>query len=49
MHLSLEELSEKRRLFGYERIALTHLGSSMQKKRGACEFETADDGLVIRL
>lgn len=49
MHLSLEELSEKRRLFGYERIILTHLGSSMQKKRGACEFETADDGLIVRL
>jgi hypothetical protein len=28
---------------------LTHLGSEMSSRRGRCDFETADDGLTIRL
>jgi ribonuclease BN (tRNA processing enzyme) len=30
-------------------VLLTHLGEEMARRRGACAFETADDGLVIAL
>jgi hypothetical protein len=30
-------------------MVLTHLGSEMVARRGQSAFETADDGLVIRL
>jgi ribonuclease BN (tRNA processing enzyme) len=48
-HLSLEEISERRTEFDCGRIILTHLGREMSERRGSCEFETADDGLVLRL
>jgi ribonuclease BN (tRNA processing enzyme) len=48
-HLSLEELAEHRDDFDCTRLVATHLGAEMAKRRGACEIETADDGMVIRL
>jgi ribonuclease BN (tRNA processing enzyme) len=48
-HLSLEILAEKKSLFDCGRILLTHLGSEMTDSRGSCDFETADDGLVVKL
>jgi len=30
-------------------MLLTHLGSEMSARRGECDFETADDGLLVRL
>jgi ribonuclease BN (tRNA processing enzyme) len=48
-HLSHEVLVEKKNLFDCGRIILTHLGSEMTDRRGACDFETADDGLVLKL
>jgi ribonuclease BN (tRNA processing enzyme) len=48
-HLSLEELTQQRGTFDCGRMILTHLGESMASRRGSCGFETADDGLVIKL
>ena len=48
-HLSHEILVEKKALFDCGRILLTHLGSEMADRRGSCDFETADDGLVFKL
>lgn len=48
-HLSLEELSSRRDRFECGRIVLTHLGPGMAARRGACGFETADDGLTLRI
>jgi len=48
-HLSHEVLVERRDQFDCGRIILTHLGTEMTDRRGACEFETADDGLIIRI
>ena len=48
-HLSLEELREHRRDFDCGRIILTHLGEDMSARRGQIEFETADDGLAVKL
>lgn len=48
-HLSLEELREHRADFDCHRMVLTHLGSAMSARRGDCGFETADDGICIRL
>ena len=48
-HLSHEILVEKKALFDCGRILLTHLGSEMADRRGSCDFETADDGLVLKL
>jgi len=48
-HLSLEELAARRDDFDCARIVATHLGAEMATRRGACELETADDGMVIRL
>lgn len=48
-HLSLEELAKHRDDFDCARIVATHLGAEMAKRRGACELETADDGMLIRL
>ena len=48
-HLSLEQLLEHRKQFDVGRMMLTHLGTEMAERRGAVEFETADDGLRIRL
>ncbi len=48
-HLSLEELLERKDQFDCGRMILTHLGPEMAERRGDCEFETADDGLVIKI
>jgi ribonuclease BN (tRNA processing enzyme) len=48
-HLSLEELLERRDDFDVGRLVLTHLGSAMAARRGRCELETADDGMVLKL
>ena len=41
-------MSNRDRL-GARRIILTHLGAEMTDRRGQCEFETADDGLIVKL
>lgn len=46
-HLSLEELSARRAEFDVGRMLITHLGEAMSQRRGRCEIETADDGLVV--
>jgi ribonuclease BN (tRNA processing enzyme) len=48
-HLNHEVLVAKRSAFDVGRIVLTHLGAEMASRRGACAFETADDGLTIRI
>jgi ribonuclease BN (tRNA processing enzyme) len=48
-HLSLEELAAHKGDFDCGRILLTHLGSAMSARRGRCDFETADDGMLVRL
>jgi len=48
-HLSLEELALHRNEFDCGQFVLTHLGDGMQAQRGHCEFETADDGLSLKL
>jgi len=48
-HLSHEVLVENKSLFDCGRIILTHLGDEMAERRGTCDFETADDGLELRL
>jgi ribonuclease BN (tRNA processing enzyme) len=48
-HLSHEILVERKSQFDCGRMILTHLGSEMSKRRGMCEFETADDGLITKL
>jgi ribonuclease BN (tRNA processing enzyme) len=46
-HLNLETLEARRHEFDCGRIVLTHLGAEMAGRR--CSFETADDGLRLRL
>jgi ribonuclease BN (tRNA processing enzyme) len=46
-HLNLETLDARRRDFDCGRIVLTHLGVEMAERR--CSFETADDGMHLRL
>lgn len=48
-HLSLEELRAHRDDLDCGRLILTHLGEDMAAKRGQIEFETADDGLAVKL
>lgn len=48
-HLSHEELVEHKGEFDCGRMILTHLGADTSARRGRLAFETADDGLVIRL
>ena len=48
-HLNHELLVENRHRFDCGRIVLTHLGAQMTDRRGRCDFETADDGLKIRV
>jgi len=48
-HLSHEQLVKHRDRFDCGRMILTHLGQEMADKRGKCEFDTADDGLTIRI
>jgi len=47
-HLSLEELAAHKGEFDCGRFLLTHLGAGMSARRGRCEFETADDGMLVR-
>ncbi len=49
MHLSHEQLVVHRDDFHCGRMVLTHLGSEMTARRGGADFQTADDGLVVRL
>ena len=46
-HLNLETLERRRSDFDCGRIVLTHLGAEMADR--SCSFETADDGLRLRL
>jgi ribonuclease BN (tRNA processing enzyme) len=48
-HLNHELLVDRKSQFDCGRIILTHLGSEMSSLRGECEFETADDGLAIKI
>jgi ribonuclease BN (tRNA processing enzyme) len=48
-HLSLEELREHRQELDCGRLILTHLGEEMTRERGQIEFETADDGMTVKL
>ena len=48
-HLSLEQLIEQREAFDVGGLVLTHLGTSMTDRRGRCELDTADDGLIVKL
>jgi ribonuclease BN (tRNA processing enzyme) len=48
-HLSYAELTARKEEFDCGRIILTHLGTEMTDRRGRCDFETADDGLLIKL
>ena len=48
-HLSLDELIERRDQFDVGSMLLTHLGSEMALRRGQCEIDTADDGLIVKL
>lgn len=48
-HLNLRQLEEHRKYFDCGKIVLTHLGPEMTDRRGKVSFETADDGLILRL
>jgi ribonuclease BN (tRNA processing enzyme) len=48
-HLNLNELREHRDDLDCGRLILTHLGDEMAEKRGKIEFETADDGMAVKL
>ena len=49
LHLNHGQLVEHRDDFACGRVILTHLGSEMAGRRGAVEFDTADDGLILQL
>jgi ribonuclease BN (tRNA processing enzyme) len=48
-HLNYDLLVKQSERFDCGRILLTHLGDEMTEHRGKVDFETADDGLRIRL
>ena len=48
-HLSYDRLSRERSRFECDRIVLTHLGSEVLSDRDRVSFETADDGLRIKV
>ena len=48
-HLNHQLLVERRDRFDVGRIVLTHLGAEMVDRRGDSAFETADDGVIVRL
>ena len=48
-HLNHELLAQRRDQFHCGRHILTHLGAEMTHLRGRASFETADDGLVVKL
>lgn len=49
LHLSLEELAPRRRELDCGRVLLSHLGPEMRARSDYQGFETADDGLVVKL
>ncbi len=49
LHLSLEQLEQREASLHCERMILTHLGSDMSKARDDVRFETADDGLRVKI
>ena len=48
-HLNHDTLVARKPEFDCGRMVLTHLGAEMVDRRGRCDFETADDGLVLQL
>ena len=48
-HLNYRQLEMHKSKFDCGRIILTHLGPEMTDRRGTCGFETADDGLILKL
>jgi ribonuclease BN (tRNA processing enzyme) len=48
-HLNHEQLVEHKHEFQCGRIVLTHFGSEMTDRRGRAAFETADDGMKLRI
>ena len=48
-HINHKELVARKHEFRCQRIILTHLGQEMLTQRGNAGFETADDGLRVRL
>jgi len=48
-HLNLGQLIEHRDAFDVGSLVLTHLGTDMAARRGQCELDTADDGLIVKL
>ena len=48
-HLNYVTLLARRRDFEVKRMVLTHLSEEMAPLRGRCEFETADDGMKLKL
>ncbi len=48
-HMNLDQIVEHREEFDCGDLILTHLGAEMAEKRGRCEIETADDGVVKKL
>ena len=48
-HLSHDELVERKGEFDCGRMILTHLGTDTSARRGRLAFETADDGMLVRL
>lgn len=49
MHLNLDQLEKHEASFNCDRMILTHLGREMSNARGDVRFETADDGLRVKL
>lgn len=49
MHLSLDLLEKHETSFQCDRMILTHLGADMSNARNDVRFETADDGLRIKI
>jgi ribonuclease BN (tRNA processing enzyme) len=48
-HLSYDQLCEHHARFDCGRMVITHLGEEMADRSQSGEFETADDGLVLKL
>jgi len=48
-HINHETLVQRKHEFECGRIVLTHLGAEMTGRRGTAAFETADDGLSLKI
>ena len=48
-HLNYQTLLARKDEFDVKRMVLTHFSEEMAPLRGRCEFETADDGMKIKL